>query len=142
MYVTIKTQFIMKKALFLLLMLVTTFSFSQEKPIEVPKITVKIVMGQTVHLKNATVKFVKVLEDSRCPKDVTCVWEGRARVLVEMTETGKDKIDLELSFGQRKKNLLINSESYVLDGIALTPYPTTAIVGKIEYILLVSEESK
>jgi len=142
MYVTIKTQFIMKKALFLLFILVTTLSFSQEEPVEVPKISVRIPMGQTVHLKNATIKFVKVLEDSRCPKDVTCVWEGQAKVLVEMTETGKDKIELELLFGQRKKNLLIASESYVLEGIALTPYPTTATSGKMEYILLVSEEIK
>ena len=142
MYRYIKNQFIMKKSLFLLLMLVATLSFSQEEPVEVPKISVRIPIGKAVHLKNATIKFVKVLEDSRCPKDVTCVWEGQARVLVEMTETGKDKIDLELLFGQRKKNVLIDSESYVIEGIALTPYPTTATAGKMEYILLVSEEIK
>jgi hypothetical protein len=132
----------MKKSLFLLFILVTALSFSQEEPVEVPKIAIRIPMGQTVNVKNATIKFVKVLEDSRCPKDVTCVWEGRARVLVEMTETDKDKIEKELLFGQRKKNVLIASESYVLEAMALTPYPTTATVGKMEYILLVSEELK
>jgi hypothetical protein len=30
----------------------------------------------------------------------------------------------------------------VLEGTALTPYPTTATAGKMEYILLVSEEIK
>lgn len=30
--------------------------------------------------KKVSVTFIKVLEDSRCPKDVVCIWEGQARL--------------------------------------------------------------
>ena len=29
-------------------------------------------------------KFVEVSEDSRCPKDVTCIWEGRVTAVIEI----------------------------------------------------------
>lgn len=117
-----------------------TIGLSQDDPVEVPKITVRIPLGEIVQFKNATVKFIKVLEDSRCPKDVTCVWAGRARIMVEVTEMGKNPVEMELLFGGRAKNILYASEEYVLKGILLTPYPTTATAGKMEYGLLVSEE--
>ena len=28
--------------------------------------------------------FERVIEDSRCPKDVTCVWEGNAKIVVRV----------------------------------------------------------
>lgn len=31
------------------------------------------------------ISFLEVTEDSRCPKDVTCVWEGRVSCMVEIT---------------------------------------------------------
>ena len=31
------------------------------------------------------VRFLDVTEDSRCPKGVTCIWEGRVSCLVEIT---------------------------------------------------------
>lgn len=33
------------------------------------------------------VKFISVLEDSRCPADVDCVWAGNAKVKVQVTNT-------------------------------------------------------
>src|SRR5688572_20468035 len=31
-------------------------------------------------------EFVSVLEDSRCPADVQCIWAGNARVKVKLTD--------------------------------------------------------
>ena len=130
----------MKKLLFLLL-LVSGIGFSQDKPIEVPKIMVKIPLGETVHFENASVKFIKVLEDSRCPKDVTCVWAGQAKLLVEVTETGKNPVQMELLFGGRqKKNILCSMNGYNLKGISVSPYPVSDDNGNRDYALLVSEE--
>ncbi len=42
------------------------------------------------------IKFVKMSEDSRCPKDVTCVWEGRVSAVVEITTDGSPQ-QLKLS---------------------------------------------
>ena len=77
----------MKNLLLLSFLFIAAIGFSQDKPIEVPKILVKVSLGETVQFQKASVQFLKVLEDSRCPSDVTCVWEGQAKVLVEVTET-------------------------------------------------------
>jgi len=36
--------------------------------------------GESVDVAGRTLRFVDVIEDSRCPAGVTCVWEGRAKV--------------------------------------------------------------
>lgn len=37
-------------------------------------------IGEAVYVDGPIVKPVEVIEDSRCPKDVQCVWAGRVRV--------------------------------------------------------------
>lgn len=37
-------------------------------------------IGQSVYVDGPIVKPVSVIEDSRCPKEVQCVWAGRVRV--------------------------------------------------------------
>jgi len=130
----------MKNILLLSFLFFAAMGFSQDKPIEVPKILIKVSLGETVQFQKASVKFLKVLEDSRCPSDVTCVWEGQAKVLVEVTETGKEPKHAELLYGKIKITTLFSSEGYMLQGISLSPYPTTDIMGKMDYSLLVSEE--
>ena len=56
--------------------------------------------GQRVTLKGSRVlaiKFVAVESDSRCPKDVNCVWAGNAAVQVQV------------STGRRSKTLTLNT---------------------------------
>ena len=49
---------------------------------------VRIALGETVAVGGVPVRFTRVVEDSRCPPDVSCVWAGRARVeLVAAGET-------------------------------------------------------
>lgn len=41
------------------------------------------------------IEFVEVSEDSRCPKKVTCIWEGRVIAVVEMAYGGSvDLVEL------------------------------------------------
>lgn len=52
---------------------------------------VTLAPGEAVLVEQSAVRvrFVRVVEDSRCPRDVTCVWAGRA--VVELTATvGED----------------------------------------------------
>jgi hypothetical protein len=37
-----------------------------------------------------TVKFLNVTSDSRCPSDVTCIWQGEAKVLVNIIQNNQD----------------------------------------------------
>ena len=34
-------------------------------------------------------RFVAVTEDSRCPRDVTCVWAGQVKIQLEIHESSK-----------------------------------------------------
>ena len=47
-------------------------------------------IGQSASIsgEDLQIKFLEVIEDSRCPKDVVCVWAGRVSGLVEITKDG------------------------------------------------------
>lgn len=48
--------------------------------------------GQSARIAvfDRTVAFEAVLEDSRCPSGVVCVWAGNARVRLHLTRAGQD----------------------------------------------------
>lgn len=54
-------------------------------------------LGQTVFVDGPVVRPDKVIEDSRCPSDVQCVWAGRVRILATViTGPGPQQMELEL----------------------------------------------
>lgn len=42
-------------------------------------------LGETVRLGDVRVRPIAVTEDSRCPRDATCVWAGRLRLRVAIS---------------------------------------------------------
>ena len=62
---------------------------------------VTLAPGATVSLKatGMTVRFVAVTEDSRCPRDVTCLLAGEVRALLEIHESSQAASQLELPEG-------------------------------------------
>ena len=50
----------------------------------------------TISDENLSVHFERVVSDSRCPVNVTCVWEGDAIVAVELEKSGNDATSFEL----------------------------------------------
>lgn len=54
--------------------------------------------GQTAEVEGTglRVTFESVSADSRCPADVTCVWEGDAVVMVSVQATGSARLQHEL----------------------------------------------
>ena len=62
---------------------------------------VTLAPGETVSVKTAamTVRFVAVTEDSRCPRDVTCVWQGEVKVLLEIQTSSKASSQVEIVGG-------------------------------------------
>ena len=51
----------------------------------------------------ATLRFVAVPEDSRCPSDVVCVWAGNARVLLRVhREDGEHTVTLNTTTEPRR----------------------------------------
>ena len=82
--------------------------------------------GQSVRIEgeNLRVRFDGVLEDSRCPTSVSCIWEGNARVAVTLAKPAQPATQLELN-----TNPQFATEGdymgYTLRLVALEPYPDT-----------------
>lgn len=56
-------------------------------------------IGQTVYVGGPTVRPLAVIQDSRCPTDVVCVWAGQVIVRVEIG-TGQGKRQTEMTLGK------------------------------------------
>ena len=134
----------MKKAIWLFAFLCYGIIFSQEGgPIDVPKIVVKIPLGETVRLDDVAITFVKVVEDSRCPKNVTCIWQGRIIVQVAVKREGELIQNKELLLGKTKHGeqettIIYSTEDLLLNVVSVNPYPDIEDTGDRNYVLLVA----
>jgi hypothetical protein len=79
--------------------------------------------GQTrsLYAGKLKIKFVEVIEDSRCPEGVTCVWAGNAKVKLVITgyRTGTKTVELNTNGGLKGDQL----EGYAINLDSVTPYP-------------------
>src|SRR5262245_23660526 len=64
--------------------------------------TVTLAPGQSAHAGGATVTFVGVVSDSRCPIDAMCVWAGEAMAAFQVSARGLDQ-RLELALRDAAK---------------------------------------
>ena len=58
-------------------------------------------LGQTAYVGSMRVQPVAVLEDSRCPKNVRCVWAGQVRLKMLWIKPSGDQL-FELTLGEPK----------------------------------------
>jgi len=135
----------MKTPLLALLILFSTYTFGQNS-FGSPQIGIKVPLGKTLEYKGISIKFMEVLEDSCCPKDVTCIWAGRAIVKAEVSSEGnteeKTLIFGEVRPGEEKSTTLYSSKEFSIDGLTLNPYPTSQGSEDTNYVLVVSEKMK
>lgn len=86
-------------------------------------------------------KFIKVISDSRCPKDVTCVCTGKAEILVSILKQGKvleQKTITITPYVNLKKPTVVDESSakYSIEGVDLLPYLVSTSKSKPEdYVL-------
>lgn len=129
----------MKKIIFLLSILFSISAFAQ-KEVKVPTIVFKVPLGETVKKENVSITLAEIVEDSRCPSDVTCVWAGRSKVKVLVTMKGKETEVHMVLFERGKQTVVARTETTVFKAVKLSPYPTSATKNNLDYELLVSEE--
>jgi hypothetical protein len=77
-----------------LLVLLALARCAPAPPLSAEAGTVTARLGEEVRLGNLRIRPVAVLEDSRCPADVTCVWAGRIRVRVAVSGAGEPVMEL------------------------------------------------
>ena len=81
-----------------------------------------------------SVAFADVLEDSRCPTSVICVWEGQARVQLNVQiADGQNTIELIRRAGH--DDLARDTvDNFVFELLEVSPYPvTTDPIDKQDY---------
>jgi hypothetical protein len=66
------------------------------------------------------IEFSVVSEDSRCPMNARCIWEGNARVSLKITGPGPDQLELNTSERFEKAKALAGA---VVELVHLEPTP-------------------
>ncbi len=89
---------------------------------------IQIKLGQTIN-SNDNKSSIKITEinDSRCPSDVVCVWQGEAQVTFEFTYGAKT--NLVLSTFEPQADTIDN---FIFRLIEVTPYPISTSTIELE----------
>ncbi|RXG19130.1 hypothetical protein DSM03_101500 [Leeuwenhoekiella aestuarii] len=135
----------MKKLLFVLGLLVLMPGFAQEEsvkdtlqvdqPVHLPQILIKVPFGKRVAFGDVELEINEII-DSRCPKNVTCVWAGEVIVKASIYRDGKFIEERTLNM-DANNSAFLSSEKKEMFEYSVLPYPDIS-KGKIkqeDYVL-------
>ncbi|WP_438710482.1 hypothetical protein ACSTS3_16430 [Aquimarina muelleri] len=123
----------MKKLLLFLLIIIPFVSVLSQDSTKVksPQTLCKLKVGNTLEFNEKSIKFMKVTEDSRCPSDITCIWEGKVTLLIELYENNAFLEEKEIVFeaNSNTKNSplrkILSLESNIIYLYDVSPYPSS-----------------
>ena len=114
----------MKKLILLLFIFTSLQIFSQTE--------YKITSKKRVPLKGNHLKLKSIVNDSRCPENVTCVWAGEVSVVVEVYIDKKLVEEKTIVFNSKNNEENKNwFQKYYCDkikSISVSPYPKDGVV--------------
>lgn len=73
--------------------------------------------------ENILIRFYQITEDSRCPADVVCIWQGRVSVEVDIIKDEKNVGDFILTLGENENLALQTFDGYYIKLLKVEPYP-------------------
>lgn len=88
--------------------------------------TLRVGQSAVIADEGFRVRFVSLLSDSRCPRNVACVWAGQAQISVVARHIDDESPALTLTIvGEQPQNdtRLAKWSGYTVEFKALTPYP-------------------
>lgn len=90
-----------------------------------------------IESENLKIEFLNVTDDSRCPSDGVCVWEGQATVVVNILRNNQNLGDLSLTSRAAHEDLAVkNFDGYSIELMKVEPYPkTTREIELSDYIV-------
>ncbi len=91
-----------------------------ERAESIPYGQVTLALEEFARFDAIIVRPIRVASDSRCPSDLTCVWEGTVTTEIELTPAGATTTLKTLELG---KTINISNHSVTLK--AVTPYPAS-----------------
>jgi hypothetical protein len=107
----------------LILALLLTFIFGTIQTVEAQsreQQKVQINKQKKFSRSNLTIKFVSLIEDSRCPEGTNCIWAGNAKIKIEVGKGGKkETFEVNTNLGPKGATY----DGYAIELISLTPTP-------------------
>lgn len=80
--------------------------------------------GDSVHLSNAgRLTYVALLDDSRCPSGVQCIWAGEAQIAFNWQPVGSAQQRITLTTGPGRGRWILGNHQLILQGAAPGPDP-------------------
>jgi hypothetical protein len=89
------------------------------------QISVRINQQKTIARSDLTIRFVSLVEDSRCPINTNCVWAGNAKIKIRVGRRNGSSRIFELNTNLKPQT--ISYAGYQFKLIDLTPKPATNI---------------
>jgi hypothetical protein len=101
------------------------------------KFTLRPKQQKSLYAGKLKVQFIEVMEDSRCPTGVNCVWAGNAKVKIKVTSKRLGEKIFEANTNGGPQGDQFDGYAIVLD--KLTPYPKAdKPIGKATYRVTIS----
>ena len=86
--------------------------------------------GQSTQIQgqNLSIKFKNVAEDSRCPKGAFCVWEGNAKIVLQVAQQ-----DTSVNTSLEPREITYSRyPTYTIRLVSVSPYPNMSEQIKLE----------
>lgn len=114
------------KGLVAFLLLVFTFVSVDAAGLGRKPETLKVQVNQEKRFAKSklSVRFVEMVEDSRCPVDTNCIWAGNAKIKIRVAKNGRSH---NLTLDTNGPSQTVTAEGYQIKLVGLTPAPRSNI---------------
>ena len=132
----------------LLLLLSCETDVLEPKPVGEAPFSLRHGETAVVRPSGALIRFDELLDDSRCPLDLECFWEGKADLRMWLRTPAADEIILQLSIygyvtsADTARQLSVDTLGYRITLLQLDPYSQRASCSAVgEYVALLKVSS-
>jgi len=115
----------MKYLILLVILILGAEVTAQETP-QINFYSSSLQQGEMMKFGDRSIRFKNVISDSRCPKDVTCIWAGEAIISVEIFENGsciEEKL-IVVASTNIPLNYSIGKKTFSIEQLSLSPFPS------------------
>jgi hypothetical protein len=114
----------MRTFIFAVVLTLLTVGYTSAAPRPDETISIKVNHSKSLAGGKINVRFVEMVEDSRCPRDVQCIQAGNARVRIRVAHGRRATV---LTLNSNLPNPSATFEGYEFKLVGLTPEPRSNI---------------
>jgi hypothetical protein len=107
---------------------------------DTPEAVFNVPLSKTSTHAGVSITLVAVVEDSRCPRDTTCIWAGKAVVKILVSGADQELQEITVVFQNESQSVIATTEDTVFTALKLLPYPGDSYGKEIGYQLQVSKK--